>query len=482
LIINFIPRVNEKMIVISLGELNKKIVHELNSYNKIVELRLDLLNELEKKLPLIKKIRPPLIATLRKKSHGGEFEGSEEERFFFFKKILHFFDYVDLENDSPVYFFDYLKNNHPKIKIILSYHNFEKSAFELNLEEIFSKMEALKPNIIKMVTLAKSSLDALKMVIFVKKKAEMGHLISGLCLGEKGSLTRLLSPIVKGHFSYCKLGKPTAVGQFSLEEMERRYGYNYLNEKSTIYALIGKDVSKSPSHITHNKIFSSTNFKSLYVKIPLETDELSSFFELIKELPFQGLSVTSPYKIAILPFLDEMEKEIQAVNTLVKQGGKWVGYNTDGKAALDAIEKKVLVKNKNILVLGAGGSSRAICFEAKKRGAKVRVLNRDEKKAKTLACHLGIEGFGLDFLPKIICEEGYDILINATSSVDPIAKEYILPKKLVMDINYLPHPTPFLIKAREAGSLIIFGFEMFVYQAKGQFKIWSQKTFIPLLK
>jgi len=478
------------MIVISLSELNEEKIQRINSLNKIVELRLDLLLEEQFKIrgkdpfgwdqnihdylcTVIKKIKVPLIATLRKKSAGGVFDGSEKERISILKKMLNLnFSYVDIEYDASKSFFRWVKKYCPHVKIICSYHNMENTPEDLNA--IFLLMKEVDPYIYKIATWAISSIDSLRMLLFVREKAKEGYKISGICMGEKGRITRILSPVFNGYFSFAKLDENTAGGQFNVDIMEKRYGYSFLNEESSIFALIGKDVSKSYSHKIHNKIFSLDHFKNVYVKIPLEKEELPVFFHLMQKMPFKGLSITAPYKTTCLELLDGLDretKEIHAANTAINLKGKWIGYNTDGGGAVDLLEKRGLIKDKRIVVLGAGGSARAICYEAKKRGAKVTVVNRTKSRAMLLAKEMKIKGAGFDDLQDI-CETGYDIIINATSSLDPLLEKFFLPGKISLDMNANPQWTPFLLKAKERGCLLFFGIEVFIFQAKKQFDLW----------
>jgi 3-dehydroquinate dehydratase/shikimate dehydrogenase len=180
-----------------------------------------------------------------------------------------------------------------------------------------------------------------------------------------------------------------------------------------------------------------------------------------------------PLKEHILPLLDHIDdqaKAIGAVNTLLFKEGKISGFNTDGIGALNALEETCPVKNKKIIFLGAGGAAKAIAFEAKQRGALVTVLNREKQRAIDLAAQLGCIGGGIDEMPRYTAE-GYDFLINCTPAM-PIEPQNILPQAVVMDIVTKPQETVFLKQAQAKGCKIVYGYQMFIEQAIGQFNLW----------
>ncbi len=134
------------------------------------------------------------------------------------------------------------------------------------------------------------------------------------------------------------------------------------------------------------------------------------------------------------------------------------------------------MKDKKIVIIGAGGSAKAIAYEAIRRGAFVTLVNRDEKKALQVAKHLHCIGKGLDYMA-ICAETGYDILINCTPCPLPIRPENILPQTVVMDITTTPKETALLKLAIEKGCYVIYGYEMFIEQALEQFHYWFKKRF-----
>ena len=436
-----------------------------------IELRLDLMPTLTtSQIAALRDLSSlPIIFTLRKQSQGGSFKGSEEERK---KKILALSclnpDYIDIESDC-----NWMEEIPSQIKRIVSYHNFK--ATPDNLETILDKLKQVPAQIYKIATLAHSSIDALRLLLFAQKNPG----IAAMCLGNFGMLTRILAPVVGSALTYACLEKKTAPGQMSLSELISLYRYPELNLQTTIYGVIGDPLDQSLGPLFHNQMFARLSKNGVYVKIPLKKEHLLSFFSIIKELPFAGLSVTMPLKEAILSRLNRIDpeaKKIGAVNTLIKQEGQWVGMNTDGKGALDALERKKSVANQTVLIIGSGGVSRAIAQEAANRGARVVVSSRTFGNAQKVAAQVG----GKAILPHQIQECAYDILVNATPiGMGPNQEEKVLPeteiREMTLGLDVVIHPkkTPFLKAVERRGGASVFGVEMYVEQATAQLKAWA---------
>ena len=213
---------------------------------------------------------------------------------------------------------------------------------------------------------------------------------------------------------------------------------------------------------------------AIYLNFPVSKDQLKEFISEARKAGLAGLSITMPLKEDILPLIEKVDpwaREIGAVNTLIFTRTGIKGYDPDGKGAVDAIEEKIAVKGKKIIIIGAGGATKAIAKEALDRGAHLIILNRNPERALTLAKLLGCRGGSIDLLADE-APQGYDILINATPSAMPIDSSYILPNSVVMDINTWHMATPFLECANEKGCAVVYGYDMFINQAAEQFKIW----------
>lgn len=442
----------------------------------LFELRLDYFSTLD--LTQLKEVcaslHKPWILTLRKSDQGGCYKKSETERYRQIEELLKLQpDYLDLELGTCRNFIQKTLLEHPRVKLMLSYHDFSNTPDEKALNTLYETLKAVPAYYYKLAFQALSSLDALRLLVWSKEKND-GRFIA-ISMGEHAVFSRPISSIIGCPIHYASAGalKENPLGQLTAQLSHERYHVPALSSKSSIYALIGDPIDGSMGDITHNAVFRSIGEDALYVKIRLKEDELEAFLELARMLPFKGISVTMPLKEKILSLLDECEKEAQkigAVNTLSFCQGKISGKNTDGFGAINALEEYGPLQGKQIAILGAGGSARAIAYEALKRGAKVAILNRTTQRAIDLASSLNCYGCGLD--EKI----PYDILINTTPSNDPLGLPP-LPNTLVMDIKSKTIDGPFLDHARKQGCRIVLGYRMFVEQALGQFDTWLPNRF-----
>lgn len=250
-----------------------------------------------------------------------------------------------------------------------------------------------------------------------------------------------------------------------------------LDKKSNVFALIGNPVKYSLSPIIHNKLFYKHDIKATY--ITLEVEDLERSIQDMRMLDIKGFNVTMPYKDGIAKYLDEVAEggeKIGSLNTVVNEDGEFIGHNTDGFGAREALRRFTDIEGKDILILGAGGAAKAIVYELSKYG-EVTVLNRTVEKAKKLE-RLGAEGKELNEHNLEREMRGSDILINATS-VGMNEEESLVPsgflrsRLTVFDIVYHPIETKLLRDAREKGCLVIDGLWMLIYQGLKSFKIWT---------
>ena len=243
------------------------------------------------------------------------------------------------------------------------------------------------------------------------------------------------------------------------------------------YFVIGNPIKHSLSPKLHNYWLEQNNINAVYEKIKLEEHEIKNFILKIKTQEINGCNVTVPFKKTVIPFLDKLSleaKRTQSVNTICFHNGELVGYNTDIGGFQKAINKlNYEVKNKKILILGAGGVVPSIIFALNKmEAAEITVSNRTYKKAENLKSQfneINIVKWGE--IPK------FDIIINATSlglnneTIDlNISK--IGDGKLFYDVIYNPSETYFLKDGKKLGNQTENGKFMFVYQAFEAFKLW----------
>lgn len=440
----------------------------------LAELRLDCFEHLE--LADLRNLRShfsiPMIFTLRNASQGGNYPHAEEKRLADMRLLATLGpEYLDLEKDVAPHFIEEISFQHPGIKLILSYHHFSETPEDL--EGLYREMQQIPAFYYKLAVTPQSSLDVIRLLCW-KQKSD-AKLIA-ISMGPLGQIGRIIGPVLGCPITYASLDpdRTIAPGQLSVGTLLDQYHFRSLNAETGLYGLIGDPVDQSISEVTHNHLMTVGDLHAVYVKIQVKPSELAQFLHFARQLPFRGLSVTMPLKEYVLAHLDAIDPHanaIGAVNTLLFEEGKIYGFNTDGVGALNAIEHECSVKNKHLVLIGAGGSAKAIAHEALRRGAHVTIVNRDVTRANELAVRLQCNGKGLESMAECI-KEGYDVLINCTPSPLPISPDFIIPQTVVMDIKTKPKDTPFLQHAVEKKCRIIYGYQMFVEQAIGQFHLW----------
>ena len=267
-----------------------------------------------------------------------------------------------------------------------------------------------------------------------------------------------------------------------------------------ICGLIGYPLGHSVSPAMHNAAFESLGLEYVYAPFNVKGEDLHRAIEGVRALGIRGLNVTIPHKEAVLPLLDELDplaEKIGAVNTLVNNKGILKGYNTDAGGFLKTLlERKIELEGKKVVVLGAGGASRAISHTLAERGADLVILNRSLERAVKLAGSIfdntGEKVSTLELNEGNLARAifGADILVNTTNiGITPRTDETLVPSELlkpgilVNDIVYNPIKTRLLLDAEAAGARIIPGIEMLAWQGALSFEMWTgQKAPVEVMR
>ena len=207
--------------------------------------------------------------------------------------------------------------------------------------------------------------------------------------------------------------------------------------------------------------------------------DLPGAIAAIRTLNIRGCSVTIPHKVAVIDLLDEVDpqaRQIGAVNTIVNDGGRLAGFNSDSPGAMAALLEKTPVAHRQVAVIGAGGAARALAHGITDHGGRLTVVNRSTDKGRRLARELESDFCTLSDFSGV----GFDILINTTSvgmvpAIErmPVGHACLRPGMTVMDIVYNPLETMLLSAARDAGCTVVDGVAMFVHQGACQFELWT---------
>ena len=254
-----------------------------------------------------------------------------------------------------------------------------------------------------------------------------------------------------------------------------------INGNTKVVGLIGNPVEHSFSPTMHNSAFDKLGLNYRYLAFKVEEKSLKRAIYGAENLNIIGLNVTIPHKINVIKYLDDLDpvaSKIGAVNTIDLRTLK--GYNTDGVGAMRALEEVTSLKGKNVVVAGAGGASRAICFNlVEKNVGSLTILNRNVEKASLLSGEIGVNYDSINEIASYL--EDADILIDTTPigmdpniNDKPIATSDMMHEDLVVnDIVYNPLETVLLKEASKVGDKTVSGLKMLLYQGVESFKIFT---------
>lgn len=267
-----------------------------------------------------------------------------------------------------------------------------------------------------------------------------------------------------------------------LENLENKYKNLYK------CVIIGDPVEHSLSPVMHNtgyKLLHIDN-KFIFDKITVKENEIEEFFCDLKNInnkykSFVGITCTMPHKINVINYLDEVDldsKNIKAVNSVLFNNGKYIGYNTDWYGIEQPFKvRNINLNNKNVAVLGAGGAAKSAVYALKNNGAIVNIFNRTKDKADLLAKEFDAMSFDLTNVDEL---KKNNIIINATSvgmgnlvNLAPIDTKFINKNYIVFECIYKPKKTVLIDNALKQGADVIYGWEMLLYQGVKQFELYT---------
>ena len=260
--------------------------------------------------------------------------------------------------------------------------------------------------------------------------------------------------------------------------------------KTKVVGVIGHPIEHSMSPPMHNNAFKELNMDYVYVAFHVLPENIEKLIESCKTLDIKGLNVTIPHKTSVIPFLDEIDptaKKIGAVNTIQFKNDIAKGFNTDGIGAIKSIQEYTTLKGKNVLIIGAGGASKAISFTLINENINSLVIaNRSKENACNLIENIRMqcdfeEISYVDIKDSSELIDDVDIIINTTpigmypkhEVEPPIKTDKINEKHIVMDVIYNPLETELLKEARLNGATTINGTSMLINQGLESFKIFT---------
>jgi shikimate dehydrogenase len=257
-----------------------------------------------------------------------------------------------------------------------------------------------------------------------------------------------------------------------------------INGRTKITGLFGYPVEHTLSPAMHNAAFQTLGLNYCYVPFQVHPDHLANAVKGITALNLTGINVTVPHKERVIPMLDEIHEEasfIGAVNTIVNSDGRLKGHNTDGRGFMRSLsEEGIAVEGKDIIIIGAGGASRAISYYLSQKAETLQLYDIDKEKVGNLVSDLKQIRNNVSTAEDLSVIERFHIIINATPlglrKEDPLPLNTSLLRKEQTVCDLIYKMTPLLEAASKKGCVNIHGLGMLLWQGVFAFELWTGKN------
>jgi len=442
----------------------------------------------------------PVILTYRPRDEGGEVDASLSERLSFWSRVLAWTErrvdvrarlFYDWEADLAEAFLHAAQLTRARTGPVLPWerviasHHWDEARPEV-VEAIYVRLSALPARVLKLAIFAHDIGDSLVIFRLLERARQQGRALVGIAMGMAGLLTRVLGVAYGSAFTYgaAVAGREAAPGQIPVSDLRTLYRVAEIGRQTAIVGVIGHPIGHSLSPLVHNTGFQALGLDFVYV--PLEVAALDRFMrEFVRpetrqlSWPLRGLSVTIPHKVAVMEFVDEVDplaRRVGAVNTLVIEGERLRGYNTDVTGGVEPLAERIALEGARVAIVGTGGAARALAYGVRERGARVLLFGRRWERVRELAAEVGADAHPLDELAAC----AFEVLINATPvGMAGYPEQELIPeaalrhRPLVYDLVYNPKETSLLHRAKRMNCPILSGVEMFLRQAAEQFRLWT---------
>ena len=422
----------------------------------------------------------PIVFSLRSVQRGGKFDGTATDYF----RIVDVgracsCDFVEIEDghDGKSTSTFVAACNGSSTRVVVSAHSSARIGGVAEVAQIYHG--AVRPGIdlVRMSFAAEdvADCDVLRRGIEVLQASSTQSVpLSAVLVGASGRLSMLANAVMTPATHPALPTSDAPTGLYSGLALREQCGALGLIPKQN-YFLFGTPIQKSPSPFMHNTAFSLLKLPHAYRL--LDTADVKDVVECLRTSTTGGGSCTIPHKQTIIPFLDELTpvaKALGAVNTVtIDADRRMIGDNTDWIGVKNALLEAVPVWTKpKAVVLGAGGTARAVIYALKKLGCEtIGVYNRTRARAVELAVR-----FGCDVIDDLAELTDVNVIV---STVPPKANmtvpaSLLASKPVVFDVNYIPKWTALLEQAREQKCRTVHGLDMLIHQGIEQSRLWNR--------
>ncbi|NDD30206.1 MAG: shikimate dehydrogenase [Proteobacteria bacterium] len=253
--------------------------------------------------------------------------------------------------------------------------------------------------------------------------------------------------------------------------------------------MLGHPVAENPIDRMFDAVYAHHGLNWQFWKNDIASEsDLALAVAALRPLGYQGMCITVPWKVAVVPLLDEVDADVRAIgsaNYMTIEHGRLIGHNNDGKGVVKAISKVAPLQGQRVVMLGAGGAGRAMAMEIAWAGAAhLTLVTRREDQGREVAQRVQ-QGSGVPcewqpWVSPVRLPEGTTMVMNATHlgcapELEPVPVDWETVERgcLAVDVITNPRITPFLHTARERGCKIVDGVEMLVQLAMQIFEQWT---------
>ncbi|HKY33355.1 MAG TPA: type I 3-dehydroquinate dehydratase [Candidatus Polarisedimenticolia bacterium] len=434
----------------------------------------------------------PIIASCRRASDGGGFRGSESRRRdLLWAAVKAGASYVDVEHGSGASSLAREAAALSSLGVILSHH--DRSGMPRDPMRLYRAM-ARVPGVkaIKIVGTARRPSHILEARDLLERARGKGPPLIAFCMGAAGAASRVLALEWGSWATYAAAGpgRETAPGQVTLTDLIGVYRIEDIDDETRYAGIVGCPLGHTLSPVIHNAAYAADGLNFRYLPFETPPSGLRDVARVARALKVRGLSVTAPYKIAAYRKVDLAEplaRRVGAVNTVLCDGRRLVGFNTDASGALapllEALEERGLrLEEMTVAIVGSGGAARAVAHAAAPRAGSVIVSSRSERPGRAIA--RAVAG---RFVPlSRLAGSSYDVLVNCTPVGMNGAREGRGPAlpvprravkgRLVYDVIYRPEATGLLREAKARGIPTLGGLEMLLRQAAEQHVLFTGRS------
>ena len=450
---------------------------------KFVEVRLDFIAKAVDFTRLAPFKGCPWMATFRRPADGGRWPGTEEARQMLMRQAIvsNHFDWIDVEMDVAATI-----RRFGTVKRVVSYHNMKETP--VDLDGIYDELTKLDGDVYKLAVMANSVADNQRVLEILRRATKP---TVAFCMGELGFPTRFLALKAGAPWIYAAFNKERGVapGLPSMGELKTTYPVRSINADTKVFGLLGDPVSHSFSPVLHNHTFGKYKQNAVYLPFQVPKGQVEEAVRAFGEVPVSGYSVTIPHKETAAKLSVDSDPNVAksgAANTLVRRAdGGFLAANTDYTAVADILKEHMPLRSVGVdllplssqfvLVLGAGGVSRAVAHALHQEGVHVTIASRTFDRASALAAEVGCKVVDWQarhsVLPCDIVVNGTPVGMTPKTDQSPLHVSFLKPGLTVFDTVYTPENTMLVREARDRHCLVITGVDLFVRQAARQFDL-----------